>query len=369
MLLFFTHAAIGQQAKLSVGINKEWLQPDDTLEISATYQLGDKKLPPATLALTLRQNDGPKQWQLRWPMIDRLSEASIVLPENMPAGKYTLYMAVQPRFFRVYGTVFSQPPLKELDGSIVSGLGQKDLKIPVEKGTFTIKNILFENDAMLVLRPAWAKWVPAISIEAWLDSAYSPVAATAKEIAVGLNPDSATLRKINSAEAWQMANRFADPWHSFRSLDSMGLSPLQQFDSLYVPAAFKQNVDTVFNCMENPAWSQARDIDAFLGKALPGFGKADITEYPIEARYNGNRYTYYLDGFLLTNRQLQEVRLADIAMIKIMRPPFYPFKGQSRMGNGGVALFSRRGRFTVPDEFNHTYRLKGYQPQVYELPM
>jgi hypothetical protein len=361
--------AMAQPTRLSVQINNEWLQPGDTLGFAGTYEKGDKKLPPATLAVVLKQNDGGKKWQMRWPMIDGEAVGAIVIPKGLPAGIYTMYAAVQPRFFRVYGRLIDPPGIKELDLRIAEMAGANaTMRVPVEKnGGFMVKDFLFEGPAALVFSTKQRHQL-VFSLEAWLDSAYTPVAATAKEIGIGVPAKSAVFKTISADSARAEANRFADPFYSYKELQSNGLSSMQIFDSLYVSPAFKSGVDTVINCMESDNWQKARDMEAFLRTALPGFGRADFEGFPVTAKVNRDKYVLYLDEKPLAHSMMDNLLLADIAMIKVFKPNFMPVRSVGS-NNGGIAIYTRRGPLMIENIYNSVRYLNGYQPEIYHLPL
>lgn len=355
-----------QTAHLTVQINKEWLQPGDTLDILGTYEKGDKKLPPATLAVVLQQNDGPNKWKMRWPMIDGEAMGSIIFPQGLPAGKYTLYTAVQPRFFRAYGRIFEPAGLTEMALRVVDEAGGiADMNLPVDHSGFLIKDLLFENEAVLEFSNKGKKQA-IFSLEAWLDSAYTPVAATAKEIAFGVPQGSIAFQKISPDAARAKTTTFADPFYEYKKLDSSGLSTLQKFDSLYVSSAFKIGVDTIFNCMENADWQKARDIDEFLRNVLPGFDEANFETFPVLAKVNKEKYVLYLNEQLLYANMLGDLALSDIAMIKIFKPGFKP-TAKAGDGRGGIAIYIRQGPFEQQNIYSPIRHVKGYQPLVYKL--
>lgn len=190
LAILFVNLANSQKAQLKIAVSGERLQSNERLDFSATYTLGAKKIPPATFAVVLKETDGDGIWQMRWPMLDGICDASIIFPPALPKGKYTLYFAVQPRFFRLYGQVLYPRNIKNLRGTIYVKGDSKSLKIPVENGSFEIKDLLFENSAVLKIEQT-GKIFPAIALDAWLDSAFVPAASAIKEITIGL--DSSTV--------------------------------------------------------------------------------------------------------------------------------------------------------------------------------
>jgi hypothetical protein len=148
-LLLSMASAYGQNADFKVMINKERLQPGDTLDLIADYNIGGRELPPATFALTIL---GPNEkiWQLRWPMLDGHSEASIVFPDSATAGAYNLLFAVQPRFLKLFGEVIHPESPCELTVNIAAGVTLKQLPIKTApNGKFVIDNLLLEGTASM----------------------------------------------------------------------------------------------------------------------------------------------------------------------------------------------------------------------------
>lgn len=362
----FAHQALkAQNVQLQVQISKEWLQPGDTLDLSATYKKGNIPMPPATLVAVVQQAGGQGMWKMRWPMIDGVATASLVFPKNLPPGKYTLITMVQPRFFRLYGQL-ADPAMQvsELTGSIRTFDGREmKLRLPVDRGAFMLKNVYFEHGATFALDAVRGQ-IPYVRLDAWLDSAYTPVAVTAKELGVGINPDTVAFKKIGPAEARQMAARFTDPLYSANKLDSLGLSPLQKFDSLYVTAPFKEGIDTVFDCMNNAEWNNTRSFEDYLAKQMPGFRKPEWDDFPIFSSYKGNRYIYFLDEKLLNTRMLPNLNMEDIAQIKVFNAPFKPLESVRGNKGGGIAIYTRKGVFANRPPADFMFTIQGYQPPV-----
>ncbi len=87
-----------QSDTLQVTLSRHQLQPGDTLHISASYSVNGKAPKAATLFLNI-VNENSGSWQLRWPLLDGVSETAILLPDSMTNGRATGYIFQHYRHF------------------------------------------------------------------------------------------------------------------------------------------------------------------------------------------------------------------------------------------------------------------------------
>lgn len=361
--IFFIAAANAQKAKLLIQISNDRLQINDTLEFVATYSLGEKKLPPATLALVIKENNGDGIWQLRWPMLDGHSEGSILFPDSIKRGNYTCYFAVQPRFFQVYGRVLYPPTLKKISGVIYSPhFDPKEFEVPVESGIFKIDKFLFESTAVLELDVEQKKKMPAITIDAWLDSTFEPAASVSKEITIGMGEHSVMQNK--KVENWMI---FFDPYYQTSILGKM--SEAQKFDSIYVSPLFKKDVIAQFDCLSDSTLLKSKSLEEFLSRYYPDFkmNPAYSENQTPTAHSKEYNFIFYLDEKPATFASLNNMRLSDIASIKIL-PPITTSMASFENKQTIIALFTKQGPFWSQDFYRYKYLINGYQPAIYQLP-
>ncbi len=362
-LLIFYATASAQKSRLVIQISNDRLKLNDTLDFVATYLLGEKKLPPATLALVMKENNGDGIWQMRWPMLNGHAEGSLIFPPDIKRGNYTLYFAVQARFFQVNGQVLYPPGVKKLTGTIYSPFTKlKELDISVENDRFKIDKFLFENTAVLELDiDEQKKKLPAIAIEAWLDSAFEPAAAISKEITIGMGQQS--IMENKKVDNWMA---YFDPFYQATILGN--LPAAQKFDSIYVPTSFKNTLQK-FDCLGDSALMKSSSLEAFLTKHYPGFkmNPAYDEEQVPTAHSKGYDFIFYLDGNQATFSTLGNIKLSDIATIKIL-PPIASVTAPSKIASCIIALFTKKGPFWGQDYYRYKYIINGYQPPVYQLP-
>lgn len=364
--IFFVNLIYAQKAQLKVAISSDRLQPNERLDFSATYTLGTKKLPPATFAVVLKENDGDGIWQMRWPMLDGVSEASIFIPPSFPKGKFTFYFAVQPRFFRLFGQVLYPSNAKSLEGTIfVNGIS-KTLEIPVDKGLFEVKNLFFENTAVFKLNYA-GKVMPAIALEAWLDSSFIPAASGIKEITIGLDSSVEIAVPHNTAAGFGDALAYFDPFYVVRSLQNM--TDAQKFDSIFVSPSFKKNTIQQFTFLSDSSLLKAGSLEKFLDKYFPGFKMHHSSDESIPMAYSKiYDFVFKIDEQPASFESLNDLILTDIAAIKVL-PKTEPERTKKQDKKVAViALYTRKGLFILPNLYRHNYIINGYQPSFYELP-
>ncbi len=361
--LFCLQVTNAQKAKLKILLNNDRFQAKDTLSFIGTYTLGEKNLPPATLALVMKENNGDGIWQMRWPMIDGYTKAKLVLPSSMPTGDYTLYFAVEPRFFQINGRILYPPNIKTLNATIYSlSVGSKEFVLPVENGEFKISPLYFENSAILRLNvPIKEKIVPAISVEVLLDSAFEPAAAISKEITIGMGED--TIMKNKKIDNWIA---YFDPFYQTTMLGNM--SAAKKFDSIYVSNAYKNAMQS-FDCLGDSELVKSVSLEAFLAKYFTGFKMdevADIKQIPT-AHARGYKFVFFVDEKPTNILDLGNLKLSDIAAIKVLSPSLSNVL-PDEMEPGKIALYSKQGAFWSKDFYRHSYIINGYQPRVYQLP-
>jgi len=107
LLLVVTVQAQQATGRLDIQLNKNILQPGDSLLVTVNYKDGNGQLPDqslATLELMIENEQGLRT-RLRWPVINGHASGSLYLPDSLPLGKYTLLAGLQQRFFEVRGKI------------------------------------------------------------------------------------------------------------------------------------------------------------------------------------------------------------------------------------------------------------------------
>lgn len=392
MLLLATATLQAQQPAFRVVLSSDRLVPGDTLELEASYSIADRKLPPATLALTLMKEGEPdKFWQMRWPLVNGISMASIVLPDSMPAGLYNLAFAIQPRFLKMFCDYIYPDRPRDLLAvfSHVGGLQKFPVKATPNR-RFALEDILINGDVTLSFQQEDdTEGLPVMMrVDAWLDSSFTPAAYGVKQLAVNLPNDSTFLPQRLQKETFFNGDFSCFQGNYAAQLKSekvAGLPMTKQFDSLFVPKEFKAGADYIYDCLQDSVANAAPTVYDLLQQRMKGFEISywgdieDVRMYSqssIELKrlqnemmlqWRGKLYRICLDG-MYGDPSLFVFPPNAFGSIRIFEPPFYT-EPSSKKQFGTIAFFSKRFPFAQPYPYRSSFIIRGYTPDMYLLPL
>jgi hypothetical protein len=376
----------GQNPDFKVMISKEKLQPGDTLDLIADYSIAGRQLPPATFAVTIL---GPneKTWQLRWPMLDGHSEASIVFPDSATAGAYNLLFAVQPRFLKLFGEVIHPESPAQITAIFVAGSDLKQLPIKTSSnGRFVIDNLFVEGGAGISFSHNYnIPGPPLVKLDAWLDSSYQPAATGVKQIVLNLAGQSTyTPGRLRKDSVFANGFDLLNP--QYLAKKELGkydhLQGLELYDSLYLRPPFDKEASKVIDCFSDTAAINKPSVFDLLKTTLPKMELLVWGEQNVMPR-NASPYLEKLDTETMVKWNDKWYRLHfnglygeasslifpvnAMAEIRIYDPPFFKVP-QSNMTFGVIAFFERKFPFQNPFPYNNRYRINGYSPELVKLP-
>ena len=392
MLLLVTATLQAQQPAFRVVLSSDRLVPGDTLELEASYSIADRKLPPATLALTLMKEGEPdKFWQMRWPLVNGISMASIVLPDSMPAGLYNLAFAIQPRFLKMFCDYIYPDRPRDLLAvfSHVGGLQKFPVKATPNR-RFALEDILINGDVTLSFQQEDdTEGLPVMMrVDAWLDSSFTPAAYGVKQLAVNLLNDSTFLPQRLQKETFFNGDFSCFQGNYAAQLKAekvAGLPMTKQFDSLFVPKEFKAGADYIYDCLQDSVANAAPTVYDLLQQRMKGFEISywgdieDVRMYSqssIELKrlqnemmlqWRGKLYRICLDG-MYGDPSLFVFPPNAFGSIRIFEPPFYT-EPSSKKQFGTIAFFSKRFPFAQPYPYRSSFIIRGYTPDMYLLPL
>ena len=153
MLLAVTVQAQQAKGRLNIQLNKNILQPGDSLFVTVDYKDGGGQIQNqslATLELMIENEEGLRT-RLRWPVINGQASGALYLPDSLPRGKYTLLAGLQQRFFEVIGEIKDARNIGSIQAMLLTKTGDwAEQEVPVAPdGTFAIRNWLFEDNALM----------------------------------------------------------------------------------------------------------------------------------------------------------------------------------------------------------------------------
>jgi hypothetical protein len=376
----------GQNPDFKVMINKERLQPGDTLDLVADYAIGGRQLPPATFVLTIL---GPNEkiWQLRWPMIEGHSEASIIFPDSAVAGAYNLLFAVQPRFLKLFGEVIHPEPPAEIGALLVAGANMTHLPIKTSpNGKFVIENLLLEGNAAVSFSHKYnVPGPPMVKLDAWLDSSFQPAATGVKQIVVNhAGQNTYTPNRLRKDSVFANGYDLLSQQYLIRKkMDRYGhLQGLTLYDSMYLQPPFDTSAGKVIDCLSDTSALNKPSVYELLNATLPKMELLVWGDYNVVPRnaspymekletetmvkWNEKWYRLYFNG-VYGDASALVFPVNALAEIRVYDPPFFKVP-QSNKTFGVIAFFERKFPFQNPFPYNNRYLIQGYSPDLVKLP-
>ncbi|MDA3614929.1 hypothetical protein [Polluticaenibacter yanchengensis] len=357
--------AANAQINFTIKTQDSLYVPNELLNVHAEFKIKDKAAPPATLNVTI-ENDNGTIWRMRWPIIDGKADGSINFSEELKNGNYKIYYDVQPRFFAIYGQLLQNKLVNQVYIAITNGASNYyEKNIPVKNNKFSIQKVAYPGDAYLYVRPPAKQNNVIYTVDTWLDSTYTPVASYGQQI----NIKQGAVSKINKLDAKLVTAKvqeFANPYHNWQALNKAGMSDLEVYDSLFVHPNFKKATKQ-FDFIKSDSLINAGSFETYLEK---NYFNRKITIAEEENRLKGIRnslflvtrtnkksYFYFLDNNPLTWTDLNNLLLIDILSIKIIENS--PFKD----GTGIIAIYTKAGVLKDNGIYKAGQKIKGYDHQ------
>lgn len=367
-LLLFPITAIQASDSLQVTINRSVFAKGDSIDFTCTVpNYADLKLKTATLNVWIEDIGRNKRWKFRYPMLDGETSATLVIGDNIPDGRYALNFVVQHGFFRLSGEVIDPDKKDSVINYMMMVKNKKgsylDNTKVAEDGSFRLKSTLFEDSAYFIFSPAQKVKTNDLNlrIETPLDSFFVPVVSDTKFITVGLIGNNAADQKLADTTAYSFttdepADKTLLPGVT---VTTRARKKVEQFNDEYSRGLFQRDDAMIFDGIDDGQIARSLSVYQFLQNKVPGLSierGEDGQEY---ARWRNEVVELYIDEFKMDSTDNFFVRPADIAMIKVYRPPanLSPFSG----GAGAIAIYTKRGRYgDAANRSRHNFVVKGY---------
>lgn len=360
-----------QNGRLDLQLNKNVLQPGDSLNIKVDYidsngRRIDQSL--ATVELIIENEQGMRT-HLRWPMINGQASGALYLPDSLPRGKYTLLAGLQQRFFEVRGKIQDGKKINTVQAMLLTKTGDWDAQevSVAPNGTFSINNWLFEDNALMAFSDAEDTGRPLnIRISTQLDSTYKPLAVAGRVFYLG-KPSSAMKLSLEQPVKAPEAG-FADPGIELQAVvvKTIAKSPAQQFNEEYANGLFKSGDERLISIMDDPHALSFSDIFSFLQGRIAGLQITPGGFNGAMARWRSTPVTFFINEIRVSAQDIANTPISDIAIVKAYPPPFYGAPG----GGAGLAIYTRRGGEANYFPANRqVFKVRGYTPSSIRLDM
>ncbi|HVG15233.1 MAG TPA: hypothetical protein VM935_09735 [Chitinophagaceae bacterium] len=371
LLLVVTAQAQQGKGRLDIQLNKNILQPGDSLFVTVNYKDTGEQVQAqslATLELIIESEQGSRT-RLRWPMIDGETSGTLYLPDSLPRGKYTMFAGLQQRFFEVIGKIQDVRNNGSIRAMVLTKTGAWDeQEVPVSQdGSFSIRNWLFEDNAIMAFSGTRPNSQPLdIRISTQLDSSYEPLAVAGRAFYIG-NPSSTVRPTLNQAVEISDAI-FSDRGSLLPAVVVRGTSksPAQQFNEEYVTGLFRSGDERLLSIMDDQGAMGFTNIFSYLQGRVAGLQIAQAGFNGGAARWRGSPVTFFVDEMRASAQQVSTMPMTDIAIVKAYPPPFIGAIG----GGGAIAIYTRRGgEANYLPANRQVFRVRGYTPSATVLNM
>ena len=345
-----------QQGNFKVQLNKSIFKALDTIKIIANQP--PKKGAVATLFL-MAENEEGMVWEMRWPMLDGHSEASLILPDSLPQGQYRFHFSLLQNLFTVFGKVKTPEQVNKLNCTLLTAAGDLyESETDVNKeGRFIYKNVLFQDAATLLftLPEDSDKENLNIEISTVLDSVVYPRKDKILDIYIGDTEPESGLKKMISVND--------DPEANVQVLEAVTVysKPTNRgeiFNKKYSGGLFKDMNERIINLLDNSFLLNSGSTLQLIQTQTPGI----MISRGIRpaAFWRGEPISFYINEMRASMIEAEMIPLTDIAIIKVYPPPFF---GNTGGAGGAIAIYTKRGGFTN-DNYKNAFKVKGYTPLI-----
>lgn len=363
---FNGYASFGASDSLIIQLNKEAFKKGDTLDFSCIIPDFEKvKLNAASLHVWIDHINTGTRWKFRYPFINGEAQAALVIGKTLPDGHYALNFMVQKGYFRLSGQVKDKFDDENRMNYLMVPKNKRTYTETValnKDGFFKLKSTLFEDSAYFVFTPIKrnTKNNLNIRIETPLDSAFIPEMESRLWISLG-NARRNINKTDSAAYVFNMATTSGTDFLPDVTVIGKYKKKVEQYDDYYSSGPFKRDEAMIFDGLEDETMARSMSILRFLEGKVPGLIVEKDQETMVElARWRGEPIEIYLDEFRVTPQDIWIVSPADVAMVKVYRPPamLSPLSGAA----GAIAIYTKRGEFAGKNRFKHSFTVKGYTP-------
>lgn len=353
------------QTSLTVMASAKQCSKGDSMLLVAKANV--PRVPFNTLHVWIEDLAGTQRWKLRYPVVNGKANASIVFADSFPAGQYAMHCALQREGLYVLGQVKDRKPPTEINMLAMAANKDKMIQsIAIDsEGFFQMQALLFEGKATFVFSPTQkhlTNWLD-IALETPLDSSFVALADTTLFFSVEQDflPNGTKNYQFN-VEKEPQSNTLAD-------VEVIGKkkTPIAEFEEKHVHGQFESNNAYYFDGISSDAIGSAASILEYLQGQVPGldivYSRGDTG---IAVSYRDNQPVFYVDEFETDIQGIQNINPANVALIKVFRPPFF---GAFMGGPGGaIAVYTKKGN-GISNIYGNQFRfvINGYTPEIFVI--
>ena len=290
--------------------------------------------------------------------------------DDVTAGKFpkiiypkdTSYLTLSGK---LYGALSSQ--LRDA-GSIVVIMNQKNklnkmYAVPIEpNGTFNDPSvILFDTNHVYYQLPK-SKGLSDVSVQ-FMEGRLPPLPYNTAAGGIFYNQLSDTAGNYRhyllADEASQLLNLYKGKVLETVTIKAKTKLPVDILDEKYTSGLFSGGDSYQFDLLHDPNAVNSINIFNYLQGKVAGL-QVDATGTPPSLQWRGSTPQIYLNEMPVDANTISSLSVADVAYIKVLRPPF--FGGSGGGAGGAIAIYTRRGGDTksTPGKGLNSNTVTGY---------
>ncbi|MCR6722460.1 MAG: hypothetical protein NVV59_19695 [Chitinophagaceae bacterium] len=247
---------------------------------------------------------------------------------------------------RVYGA--SSAELRET-GEILLVVKQKDQEggivvVPVKPdGTFNDGQTLLYDSATIYHQFQGKNKLAGATVR-YLENKLPPlpstVAATGRYSTLGADTTGFARQAQISAEEAAFLKQFEGKTLEAVVVKARTKTPIQEMDERYTSGLFSGGDGYQFDLVNDPLAAAQMNIFTYLQGKVAGLQVQGAVSSTPTLTWRGGTPQLYLNEIATDVEMVSSVSVADVAYIKVFRPPFM---GGFNGGNGAIAIYTRRG--------------------------
>lgn len=361
-----TKAANSQAYYMTLKVNNNILQPNDTLVIDVEYVNEYNEPAQGSLIVQLLNSKG-NTWNYRYPIIKGFGTAKVILGTTLPKDIYYAYFATTNVGLQVQAKLLNNIGLTTIDASITNkkSIIYTPSLVLNDKDSFVYDVPFFENKGLLTfINPVNKATTPEVAINCLLDSTLPYTATKYLPLYVGVLPtDSSYTITSMPTQIEAVQNYVQKKIYSQKMVVVKGKAakkPAQQFEDKYVTGLFVQNNGRKFNLIDDKSIKNGITVLQYLEGNIPNFRVDDDVELGRNAMVRNVPVSFFYDEVEVDLTFIEALLMDDIGLIKQYSPPFM---GGLAPSNFAIALYYKNEYSN--SRGNCKFKINGYTPLIH----
>ncbi|MCU0388138.1 MAG: hypothetical protein MUE71_05985 [Chitinophagaceae bacterium] len=367
-------SSLSAQETLRLSLNKEQFLPGENIEVKISVPEWENTSRLGTVNLLIQSATKEQIWKLRYPIVDGYFDATLLIPDSFPPGRYFFTAELQPLYFQLTGKLRNHAGEDSLrytmqlqDKSLIAGVVKLD-----KEGAFRFPRHTFSGRASLFFsayKPTKGKNRTDVSIVTRLDSAYKPIAHAsisaligtppANEVLSPYQPDSNLLRNLPSTTLEDVV------------VTGKYINKAENVDEKVSSGYFKGDRAYLFSGLDGEFSGFVNILDFLVGR-VAGLNISrntdELTQYLVTWRNEPT--AFFIDEMPVDLDAIVAFPPNELAYIKVFPPPFMGVVLGS--GGGAIALYTKRATLGMQSRYQNRFVIQGYSHsnsilKVYEV--